>query len=84
MARKIKVKVTKKDIANGKRSKCTKCPIALAIRRVQGCSTYMVSSYSIYNRSYEYLCNLPKKAANFVSQFDDGNKVKPFSFTVEL
>ena len=80
----MKIGVTKHDIDNGIQNKCQLCPIALAVKRkINGEVIVFGNGISIFItdiiRSYRYY-KLPLKAKNFIQRFDDGKKVKPFTF----
>lgn len=82
----MKIKVTKADIKNGKRKSASSCPIALAVKRATKQKLVVVDEEYIgfgkSSRSYtEY--KIPDKASVFIATFDDGDKVKPFSFALE-
>lgn len=84
---KIKIDVTEADIASGERGSACDCPIAIAIRRATGCSRVYVSydwprftfAGKIYDISFENT-----KAYDFVSAFDNGHLVQPFSFELTI
>jgi len=81
------IKVTKQDIKVAKTSKkkgCPKayyCPIAFAVRR-RWLSAYIID-LSIYIDGLEP-ATLTKRARDFVSNFDAGKPVKPFTFRIKL
>ena len=78
---KLHVEVTAEDIAAGEQDSCERCPIALAILRVTDSEYVRVEYERIWlDRT---LCTPPKKARDFMSAFDDGKTVKPFSFTID-
>lgn len=77
----IEVHVTADDIAHGRRSDCTRCPVALAVGRAMG-EPCNVTAYSIYTESRIALT--PPAAARFIEAFDDLVDVKPFSFCVNM
>ncbi len=84
MRKLLKIKVTAKDIENGKRNDGARCPIARAARRV----LKKVASVDGTVIEFKYDGNdytdsiLPKAASNFIARFDDKKKVKPFTFKV--
>ncbi len=80
--KRVKIEVLAKDIRLGKRNHSKTCAISRAAKRQfkgKDISTRYVSM-SVGEWTY----NLPKKASNFISRFDMGKKVKPFSFTMRL
>lgn len=76
----MKINVTAKDISLGKPYMCACCPIALALRSKfkNKLIKVIADEFSVDHIDYE----LPIKAQNFITRFDHGMKVKPFSFTV--
>jgi hypothetical protein len=76
---KIKITVTKDDIKSGHRGSVYCCPIAISVRR-QAFSSKNVSvsagDCSIAGTYWE----LSRSAQRFISAFDNGRPVKPFSF----
>lgn len=70
----IKVNVTVDDIKNGKPRCVEKCPVALAIKRLnyeyaQVCSTY-IYIYPIRNGLECYKFDMPEVAQKFIQEFD--------------
>jgi hypothetical protein len=80
----MKISVTKKDIQNGIRFEGEACPIALATYRKLKPNHISVEDNEIifYLEDDVINFNLPVKAQEFIENFDDGNKVKPFTFTI--
>lgn len=80
----MKIEVTASDIKNGERESPSRCPIARALKR----STRHY--WLVHEDGVRMLCEeqngsgfeawLPKKADTFVRRFDEGWKVRPFSF----
>lgn len=83
---KYQVQVTQKHIEKGARNNSGKCPIALALRSI-GATRVGVGGalcrFRIEGAKHE-LVRLPKKARDFVENFDDGNPVRPFRFTINV
>lgn len=81
----MKVRVTREDIRNGKRSKCRLCPVAIAVGRASGQFGY-VDGYNIkifatkLGRKPTKEWYTPGVVEDFMFSFDEGEKVKPFSF----
>jgi hypothetical protein len=79
----MRVNVTAKHIKRGKRGNPSSCPIAQALQ-----DTEMFSSVRVYNTvarvikdGYNNMSSmLPKKAQQFIHDFDTKKKVKPFRF----
>lgn len=76
------VTVTQADIDGGVRNKCTKCPVALALKRLFPGRRISVANYSIKVGSC--LERMPSEVISFVSWFDIGRAVQPFSFPLTL
>lgn len=84
---KVLVTVTKEDIAEGTHA-CTRCPIALALRRA------LPGAYQVYVRHDSIVIaprdtllatyELPDPVADFVNRFDAMDTVAPFSFEIEV
>ena len=76
----LKIQVTGKDIKNGKRGDCNKCPIALAVGRKTGgwasVSDDILTLRGVYS--------VPEEVNYFTEDFDHGKKVKPFSFVMRI
>lgn len=81
---KYKIKVTKTDIKRGKPGVPCACPISLAISRATGMKRVYVSDPSIPLHNYCYFGNKPEQIEDFIEKFDEGDKVRPFSFELEL
>src|SRR5256885_4584440 len=73
------IEVTAEDIANGKKSSITDCPVALALHRA-GFPTATVGAWSMMNG--EGFDALPEGVSQFIARFDGGEPVEPFSFEV--
>ena len=85
MSKAINVRVTQKHIDEGCGGNLHFCPIAKAVRDA-GFERVSVDGYIISIGQYghgreEY--KLPRIAKNFVVNFDNGDKVKPFTFTAK-
>ncbi len=76
----MRITVTKRDIANGKRESELHCPITLAMRRTTRQAVYVDSALAyIAGEVFE----LPSAATRFIESFDAGKSVKPISFYIE-
>lgn len=73
----VTIKVTKADIRDGVRGSVNLCPIALATKRKLGGYVNIASNFF---ESANFVIDLPARACNFISRFDKGSGVKPFSF----
>lgn len=83
------IQVTQEDIDNGERSRCERCPIALAIQRATGArySTVGITTAMISDAiSLATVYGLPQIATTWLMRFDmSGPKmVQPFTFEMEL
>ena len=79
----VTVDVTQADIDAGVKRKCDQCPIARAVRRVVGADKEVtVNPVSIYIDGGYW--RTPLEASNFISDFDNGHPVVPFSFEVNV
>ena len=82
----INVYVNKTHIENGKKARAHCCPIALSLLD-KGFTTVSVaprSGVAADTRGNWYKFDLPSKAQTFVSTFDSGHEVKPFSFRLKM
>jgi len=83
------INVTEEHINNGEPGDDEYCPIALAVRDEFGLNftddVIVCDSIRII-RDGEEVCDvpLPRSALDFIDEFDAGEDVYPFSFTVEL
>lgn len=88
----MKIKVTAKDIRDGKAGNSRKCPIGLAIARALGVNpddydeyTYAVQGFFI-NLGDDYEWEMPDKVWKFIDMFDNFGLVptvpRPFSFVI--
>lgn len=83
----MKVTVTQDHINNGKPNSHLYCPIALAIKSIEGVLASAVSCTKasvISNDTYATLYTLPTEAQNFIHYFDRGWKVTPFEFEMKV
>lgn len=89
---KMLVRVTQDDIDEGEREDCFMCPVARALtREFPGCIPE-VTGTGIELYEFDDACDglgtwlfharTPKKAAEFIEAFDDGEGVEPFEFTL--
>ena len=79
----MKITVTKRDIRLGRKHNCEGCPIARSIRRATGDRTIQVGCDNIFLANEKYVSiPLPLKVKKFIEAFDEGEAVKPFSFTM--
>lgn len=88
----VKISVTEKDIAKGRRDDCVACPIALAIKRtlpnveqinVTASNFSLIGRDKRGTRCYEGGF-LPFAVRFFIIRFDNGRTVQPFEFEIEV
>lgn len=85
---KVTVNVTARDIQLGNKASAEMCPVARAVRRLK----VLKDRYpSVGTRVLCYMGSyftqsvfLPDNVVEFIKNFDFGQKVEPFQFTVEL
>lgn len=85
----MRVEVTAADLASGQPKQCTRCPVALALRRqVPGARFVLVNdvTISVYadDREEPDVYPTPGVVADFIVEFDLGLKRKPFAFTLPV
>lgn len=86
MKTRYRINVTRSHIKRGSRFHCGSCPIALAIHGQTPFTGAAIDEGQIflYLDDFEEKQNgvsLSPRASDFVSDFDAGNKVKPFRFS---
>lgn len=83
----ITVQVTQDDILNGKRSRCDQCPIARALTRAGFTEVSVGATIAVVARpgigTSESVYDLPEFANLFITNFDNGRPVEPFTFTMK-
>ncbi|QDF18706.1 hypothetical protein SEA_PUPPER_220 [Gordonia phage Pupper] len=74
--------MTQDDIDIGVPNSCGSCPIARAIARKRGVQEVGVGNEAIYVRRAQKWSRYqaPRRATQFISDFDSRLPVKPFSF----
>lgn len=77
-----KVTVTQEHIANGSKSDCGHCPVALALLEATGADRVFVGYGAINTHNGDKVtCFMwPRSVTRFVDKFDEGRPVKPFTF----
>lgn len=79
---KILIKVTEKDIENGKINNPTSCPIASAVkRRISDRLVIIGVDKMMLDNDYVVL---PQRALEFINHFDNKKKIKPFNFYLSI
>lgn len=78
----FKLSIKERHIRKGERKKASSCPIALAMleARPKAWVGVLGTFIDLGMKSKTYLVRLPRKAENFILDFDGGRVVKPFSF----
>lgn len=88
--RTIVINVTQEDIDEGLPDKCSQCPVALAVKRYVRPRYYIMVSaqhLTVYPPGPaldQCLYPMPDSVSNFVQNFDDAQRVKPFEFELEV
>lgn len=86
----ITVEVTQRNIEEGIRLSCAGCPVALAMNRATGLEWSISGWQMMAFRKLEkdalqtYALVTPPIARAFISAFDIGRPVEPFSFDLDL
>lgn len=78
----MRIKITQDHIDKGLKRDCHSCPIAWAITEVRHQSYVQVGTNDVRIDAQVY--QLPAKVSRFISNFDDGQPVKPFAFNLEI
>ena len=78
----MKIEVTAEDIEKGNQGNCWRCPVALALMRAF--QTNRVSVTGPYAQIKGERFDLPNKVQRFISSFDKGTDVTPFTFQLPL
>jgi hypothetical protein len=80
----IQVSVTQEHIDQGSTHSCASCPVALALRDTGPENSYLVNYASLHNIYNERVATLPGAAIRFITEFDAGYDVQPFTFFVQI
>lgn len=72
------IKVTEEDIIKGWNASAHYCPVALAAKRAFASEEITVGPEALFLKCNRF--TLPFKAKLFITRFDAGEQVKPFSF----
>ena len=78
----MRVQVTQDHIDNGCRGLMGSCPIALAVRELTGANNVLVLDCGVIADGRD--SGIPREAREFVRRFDNGEKVQPFDFEIDL
>lgn len=79
----MRIDVTQEDIKNGEVGVCTRCPVALAMRRSTG-HLWFIDTAILSNADGSTELDTPACVRNFVRRFDTRLQVEPFSFDLAL
>ena len=82
--RKIKVRVTAQHIAFGKKANYDSCPVALALAEAVGATPTTTGVATTIDLPGHRDLPLPERVSQWVSDFDAGKPVKPFTFTLRV
>lgn len=86
--RRVKIRIKKEEITQGKARSRKKCPVALAIKRTLGKPATIGSGVGyVRSDSPRIGCawfDLPPAVQRFIYLFDIGEEVRPITFTLEL
>lgn len=77
----MKVHVTPKHINQGSKFNCESCPVALALREA---TKKWVRVYGSQLNVGHIIYKTPDIVISFLTDFDSGRDVKPFSFELEV
>lgn len=81
--KKVKVEVTKQDIARGIKRDGYSCPVARAMKRTLHRRKIWVGWHYYQIGEDGAFITLPPTVTQFVKAFDSGKKVEPFTFEVD-
>lgn len=85
--RSVRIEVRSRDIARGRRYDPCRCPIAIAVRRALDLDREAFVSVEVGRRRIileSTDCSFPDDARDWAGQFDDGQPVAPFAFSLDL
>lgn len=83
--REVTIEVTQEDIDNGEQKNFKSCPVAIAISRTIGQPAQVdQESVSLVLTPWDDSIEIPGRASNFISSYDDGDPVSPFSFPLSV
>lgn len=77
-----KIEVTWNDIRQGVRGKSCGCPIFIAIKRVRDDVAYVGTMHAKFGVKCDAF--LPVDAVCFIETFDNGFRVSPFTFELDI
>lgn len=88
----LKLKVSNSDIKNGEKSNPQNCAIAKSLKRnkdikISGVSVFhnvCIIRKEVKGKTQTYRAQLPQGAQDFVSKFDHGFAVNPFSLSLKF
>lgn len=85
----MRITVTQEDIEKGVRRNCVRCPIALAMTRQTGLPWFVDERGGIvfshkHPKNIQLMVDLPWQAMDFMSGFDSGLPMFPFTFDLDI
>lgn len=81
----MRVQVSSLNIDMGNKNNCYSCPIALALKPLFPTFAEVGTTVAWFIEQNEYRkVALPEEVRSFISDFDAGKPVKPFSFELEV
>ena len=83
----MKINVTAEDILAGLRHNCSKCPIAIALKRAFKVKNVIVNTVAFWVECLEFRIHELDDDSNiisFIHDFDHAKPVKPFSFEIRI
>lgn len=82
----MKIRVIRDDIRKGKRKSLCECPVARALKRQTPFSKITVCSALTFIQSNggSVVVDAPKAVSDFITKFDLGEPVKPFTFELVI
>lgn len=75
----MRIVVTTKDIAKGRRSIADHCPVALALKRATH-HHWEVYAGSLTDCTANHGVRTPEAVADWIERYDDGLQMRPFTF----
>jgi len=80
----VKVRIKRSHIKNGRRGSHSTCPYALAIRDIGGTNIDADGKYLTFTYKREHIARVhTKKVCLFIRNFDDGVPVKPMTVILD-
>lgn len=81
----MRITVTAQHIERGHRGLCTSCPVAIALAQAMpGSDPSVTLKITIRRHGRTVAFELPAAVLDFVTAFDRGDRVRPFTFELPL